>query len=102
MSNRIISIMDNKMGNIDWNNGTVVSIPYTASQYGMFWAALSTGEDSTQRWLQVNGYSAAFVMGRSQRSGGDSNAYLFLSPGDTVTNLNSASIITCTFWPFKS
>ena len=91
-----------RMGNIDWNHGFKVSIPYTATNYGMFWAALTTGEDSTQRWLQVNGRSAAFVQGRSQRSGGDSNAYFFLSPGDKVTNLNGASIVTAYFWPFKS
>ena len=101
---RINTVMDtkltSKLGLIKWNSPTRVSLAYTASYPGLLWVALNTGEDNTQRFLRVNNVEAAFVMGRYSRSGGDSNAYLFLSPGDVVTNPNGANIIRCVYWPF--
>ena len=92
--------LTSKLGLIKWNSPTRVSLAYTASYPGLLWVALNTGEDNTQRFLRVNNVEAAFVMGRYSRSGGDSNAYLFLSPGDVVTNPNGANIIRCVYWPF--
>ena len=77
------------------------SLPYTAPKAGMLYLSLTTGEDSTKRYIQVNGEDIGFVMGRSSRSGGDSNCYIPLTEGDVVTNVNSCGVDRCIFYPFK-
>lgn len=81
--------------------GISATLPYTAPKAGLLYLALTTGEDSTKRYIQVNGRDIGFVMGRSSRSGGDSNCYIPLTKGDVVTNVNSCIVDRCIFYPFK-
>jgi hypothetical protein len=81
--------------------GISATLPYTAPKAGLLYLSLTTGEDSTKRYIQVNGRDIGFVMGRSSRSGGDSNCYIPLTKGDVVTNVNSCGVDRCIFYPFK-
>lgn len=77
------------------------TLPYTAPKAGLLYLALTTGEDSTKRYIQVNGEDIGFVMGKYTRSSGDSNCYIPLTKGDVVTNVNSCIVDRCIFYPFK-
>ena len=76
-------------------------LPYTAPKAGLLYLSLITGEDSTTRYIQVNGKDIGFVMGRTSRSSGDSNCYIPLTKGDVVTNFNDCGVHRCIFYPFK-
>ena len=88
-------------GTPNYAAGISGTLPYTAPKAGLLYLALTTNEDSTKRYIKVNGEDIGFVMGKYTRSSGDSNCYIPLTKGDVVTNVNSCIVDRCIFYPFK-